>query len=38
MLIQNDIQLIALHTNLDNHIDGVNEMLAKKLNLTNIRF
>ncbi|SUM44120.1 NIF3 protein [Staphylococcus petrasii] len=37
-IISNDIQLIALHTNLDNHVDGVNEMLAQKLNLQNIKF
>lgn len=37
-IISNDLQLIALHTNLDNHVDGVNEMLAQKLNLHNIKF
>ena len=37
-IIQNDLQLIALHTNLDNHVNGVNEMLAKKLDLSNIKF
>ncbi|UDI78167.1 Nif3-like dinuclear metal center hexameric protein [Staphylococcus taiwanensis] len=37
-IISNNINIIALHTNLDNHIDGVNEMLAQKLNLQNIRF
>ncbi|EGQ3745925.1 Nif3-like dinuclear metal center hexameric protein [Staphylococcus pseudintermedius] len=34
-LIQNNINLIALHTNLDVHPKGVNAMLAKKLGLKN---
>ena len=32
-LIQNNINLIALHTNLDVHPDGVNAMLAKRIGL-----
>ncbi|ARJ49871.1 Nif3-like dinuclear metal center hexameric protein [Staphylococcus lutrae] len=35
LLIQNDINLIALHTNLDVHPEGVNAMLASKLGLEN---
>ncbi|NOX84808.1 MAG: Nif3-like dinuclear metal center hexameric protein [Chlorobi bacterium] len=35
--IKNDIALYAIHTNIDNVIDGVNGMLAQKLGLKNIR-
>ncbi|QHW37115.1 Nif3-like dinuclear metal center hexameric protein [Staphylococcus ursi] len=34
-LIQNNINLIALHTNLDVHPKGVNAMLAEKIGLKN---
>ena len=35
--IKNDIAIIAIHTNLDNVLtNGVNEMIASKLNMTNI--
>ncbi|KGJ29569.1 Nif3-like dinuclear metal center hexameric protein [Staphylococcus haemolyticus] len=37
-IIRHDINLIALHTNLDNHVNGVNQMLANKLKLNNIQF
>lgn len=33
--IKNDIAVYAIHTNLDNIIDGVNNKIADKLNLTN---
>lgn len=33
--IKNDIALYAIHTNLDNIIDGVNNKIADKLNLVN---
>ncbi len=33
--IKQDVCLIALHTNLDNVCNGVNDVIAKKLNLTN---
>ena len=33
--IKNDIAIYAIHTNLDNVIDGVNGMMADKLGLTN---
>ncbi|QLK86059.1 Nif3-like dinuclear metal center hexameric protein [Staphylococcus sp. 17KM0847] len=36
-LIQNNINLIALHTNLDVHPRGVNMMLAERLGLKNVR-
>jgi dinuclear metal center YbgI/SA1388 family protein len=36
-LIQSDIAVYAIHTNLDNVKEGVNGMLAKKLGLTNTR-
>jgi len=36
-LIQNDINLIALHTNLDVYPKGVNAMLANKIGLQNTR-
>lgn len=35
-LIQNNINLIALHTNLDNHPNGVNAMLADRIGLNHI--
>ncbi|WP_436870799.1 Nif3-like dinuclear metal center hexameric protein [Staphylococcus arlettae] len=36
-IIKHDINLIALHTNLDVYSDGVNKMLADKMNLTNLK-
>jgi len=36
LAIQNKISIIALHTNLDNSIDGINGFIAKKLELKNI--
>ena len=33
--IKNDISLYAIHTNIDNHIEGLNNILAKKLGLIN---
>ena len=36
-LIQNDINLIAMHTNLDVNPNGVNKMLADTLGLNNIK-
>ena len=35
-LIQNDIQLIALHTNLDVYDKGVSYMIGQKIGLTNM--
>jgi len=35
--IQNHISLYAIHTNLDNHIEGVNAEIAKRIGLTNRR-
>lgn len=35
--VKNDIALIAMHTNLDNHFGGVNAELGRRLNLTNLR-
>jgi len=35
--IKNDIAIYAIHTNLDNVIDGVNGMIAKKLGLKNVK-
>lgn len=35
--IKNDIAIYAIHTNLDNIINGVNKKLAEKLRLTNTR-
>ena len=35
--ILNRISLYAIHTNLDNHIDGVNAEIAKRIELTNLR-
>jgi len=36
-VIKNDIAIYAIHTNLDNIINGVNKKLAEKLRLTNTR-
>ena len=35
--IQNNIALYAIHTNLDNHINGVNSKIAEKINLINTK-
>ena len=35
--IKNDVSIYAIHTNLDNVIDGVNGILAKKLGIKNVR-
>ncbi len=35
--IKNEIAIYAIHTNLDNVIDGVNEAIAKKLELQNCK-
>jgi len=35
--IKNDIALYAIHTNLDNVLQGVNGMIAQQLGLTNLR-
>ena len=35
--IKNDIAVYAIHTNLDNVINGVNYKIAQKLNLQNIQ-
>lgn len=35
--IQHEISIIALHTNIDNSIDGVNGMIAHQLGLQNIK-
>ena len=35
--IKNDVALYAIHTNLDNVIDGVNNRIADKLNLLNCK-
>ncbi|MDG1022630.1 MAG: Nif3-like dinuclear metal center hexameric protein [Flavobacteriaceae bacterium] len=35
--IQNNISIVALHTRLDNHPQGVNEVLCKRMNLSNTR-
>ncbi len=35
--IKNDIAIYAIHTNLDNVINGVNNKIAQKLNLQNIK-
>ena len=37
LLIKNDIALYCAHTNLDNAVGGLNDYLAKALNLTNIQ-
>lgn len=36
--IKNDITIVAMHTNLDAAIGGVNYKIAEKLGLTNLRF
>ena len=33
--IRNDISILALHTNLDNHAEGVNAILCRKLGILN---
>lgn len=33
--VENKISIIALHTRLDNHPEGMNEIIAKRLELTN---
>ena len=38
LLLKNNITLLSFHTNLDFTIDGVSFALAKKLELSNIRF
>jgi dinuclear metal center YbgI/SA1388 family protein len=35
--IKNDIALYAIHTNLDNHFEGVNKELANRIGLKNLR-
>jgi dinuclear metal center YbgI/SA1388 family protein len=35
--IKNDIAIYAIHTNLDNVLNGVNQQIAKRLGLKNIR-
>ena len=35
--IKNDIAIFAIHTNLDNVIDGVNKKIAEKLSLKNLQ-
>ncbi len=35
--IQNNIAIYAIHTALDNHIEGVNKMICDKLNLVNTK-
>jgi len=35
--IQHNISIIAMHTNIDNSIDGVNGFIAQQLNLLNIK-
>jgi len=35
--IKNDISIYAVHTNLDNMLDGVNEIIGRKLGLVNTR-
>lgn len=37
LAMQHQISMIAMHTNLDNSIDGVNGYIAKKLDLQNTR-
>jgi dinuclear metal center YbgI/SA1388 family protein len=37
-LIKNDIAVIAVHTNLDAALDGVSFVLAKELQLENLKF
>jgi len=35
--IKNNIAIYAIHTNLDNHSNGLNQMLAEKLGLSNLK-
>jgi dinuclear metal center YbgI/SA1388 family protein len=35
--IKNNIAIYAIHTNLDNHINGLNYLLASKLGLSNLK-
>ncbi len=35
--IKNDIALYAIHTNLDNHFEGVNKEIANRIGLKNLR-
>jgi len=35
--IKNDIVIYSMHTNLDNHWEGINKIMALKLNLKNIK-
>ncbi|NCA20877.1 MAG: Nif3-like dinuclear metal center hexameric protein, partial [Crocinitomicaceae bacterium] len=35
--IKNDIALYAIHTNLDNHFEGVNKEIANRIGLKNVR-
>jgi dinuclear metal center YbgI/SA1388 family protein len=35
--IKNDISIYSIHTNIDNHIEGLNSILASKLGLINCR-
>ena len=35
--IKNDVGILALHTNVDNHFHGVNRKIAELLNLQNVR-
>lgn len=35
--IKEDIAIYAIHTNLDNHMEGVNRILGQKLGLTNLQ-
>jgi len=37
-VIKNDICIYCIHTNLDNHFNGVNHMISKKLNLKETEF
>ncbi|MBE0661071.1 MAG: Nif3-like dinuclear metal center hexameric protein [Bacteroidales bacterium] len=36
-VIKYNIAIYAIHTNLDNHINGLNRMLAEKLGMTNLK-
>ena len=37
LAIKNDVSIIAVHTNLDNQLKGVNDKIAQKLGLTNCK-
>ena len=37
LCIKNDIALYAIHTNLDNHKEGVNKRIADKIGLSNLK-